>query len=310
MRLLKDLTGQLKNLYRGDVKTPAVKGGRGPTIHIFVPSYPGPKVKTMEAVLNLMFGWQELGTGIRLSLKLTGGAYIDVMRNEALVAMFKDPEALGILMVDHDAIFPNKTITDPKAKKYDGYNALHQLYKQYKDIIGGLTTTRSMPIKMMCGGYTDVSSLACLDDMDKCHPLSSKPFMVEWTACHFTYISRRGAMKIVDHYGQDKHFFECGSRILLDNEKRAKIEEALAQHKAGEIDTQAFLKTMEYWVDLAGVFQEDVSFCRRARAAGCEIWIDPSFEVQHIGDYAYSRMDWLGQKMRQDEEAKEAEKAS
>jgi hypothetical protein len=32
---------------------------------------------------------------------------------------------------------------------------------------------------------------------------------------------------------------------------------------------------------------EDVFFCRKAAAAGLEIWCDPLIPVQHVGDYAY-----------------------
>ncbi len=32
---------------------------------------------------------------------------------------------------------------------------------------------------------------------------------------------------------------------------------------------------------------EDLYFCRKARAAGLEVWCDPTIEVKHIGDYEY-----------------------
>ncbi len=32
---------------------------------------------------------------------------------------------------------------------------------------------------------------------------------------------------------------------------------------------------------------EDLYFCRKARAAGLEVWCDPTLEVKHIGDYEY-----------------------
>lgn len=32
---------------------------------------------------------------------------------------------------------------------------------------------------------------------------------------------------------------------------------------------------------------EDVAFCRRARAAGLEVWCDPTIPLLHIGDFAY-----------------------
>ena len=32
---------------------------------------------------------------------------------------------------------------------------------------------------------------------------------------------------------------------------------------------------------------EDLYFCRKARAAGLEVWCDPTIEVKHIGDFEY-----------------------
>lgn len=305
MRILPNLTDKVRGaLNRAYIDSGAKKGK---IIHLFIPSYPGPKVKTMECALNMLYGFNELGTGIRTALKLVGGAYIDVMRNAALVEMLEDPKAIGVLMVDHDAIWVNRNHSIVNGKHDDGFNALYRLMARDKDIIGALTTTRAMPIRLMCGAYTDEGGLAMLNDITKGHPSNGNPFQVEWTACHFTYISRRAALKIASHYGSDKHFFECASRIMVDVEKRTKVEELMDQFRAGKFDRDEALEKILLWVDMAGVWQEDVSFCRRARAAGCEIWIDPSFEVQHIGDYAYSRADWLGQKQREMEAERQQE---
>jgi hypothetical protein len=32
---------------------------------------------------------------------------------------------------------------------------------------------------------------------------------------------------------------------------------------------------------------EDVYFCRKANMAGCEIWLDPTIDIEHIGIYHY-----------------------
>lgn len=32
---------------------------------------------------------------------------------------------------------------------------------------------------------------------------------------------------------------------------------------------------------------EDIAFCKKAEAAGIEIWCDPTIRLEHIGDYAY-----------------------
>jgi hypothetical protein len=35
---------------------------------------------------------------------------------------------------------------------------------------------------------------------------------------------------------------------------------------------------------------EELSFCRRARAAGLEVWCDPTIPVLHIGEFAYGKL--------------------
>jgi GT2 family glycosyltransferase len=56
---------------------------------------------------------------------------------------------------------------------------------------------------------------------------------------------------------------------------------------------------------MTGNYSEDVAFCRRAKEAGVEIWVDPSFELQHMGLYPYTRLDWIGQKLARAEGEKE-----
>ena len=310
MRIIGGLQDVIRRLASRNDPSPGARPPN-PEILVFVPSYPGPKVATMECVLNLLYGWESLRTGINITLQLTGGAYIDAMRNSAILQMLKNPNCIGVLMIDHDAKFPSVPAIDKKGQRDpQAFNALRQLVQHDVDIVGALTTTRGFPLQLMCGTYKANAELDFLQDAKMGHPLSKKAFQVDWTACHFTYISRRAIGKIVDHYGADTNFFECSSRILVDDKRRAEVETVLERFKSGEIDAPTAMKKIAYWVDLAGVYQEDVSFCRRAKAAGCEIWIDPSFEVQHIGDYPYSRFDWLSQKMFQQEETKQAKQAS
>ena len=268
----------------------------------------------MSCAIDTATGFNMLEMGIGVSIKLIGGAYIDVMRNEAIIDMLMDPNCIGTLMVDHDAVWPNSFPSVKDGVRNEGFNALYQLYKQDKDIVGALTTTRQMPIRLMCGTYTNDGQIAFLNDLADGHPRNGKMFKVDWTACHFTYVSRRGAIKIAQHYGSEKSFFESGTRIRHDDKNKTRLLEVMEQFKLGHIEREEAFERAVHAFDLAGVYQEDISFCQRAQAAGCEIWIDPCFEVQHIGDYAYSRVDWLGQKGREEEraqaEAEAAEKAT
>ncbi len=283
------------------IKEPEAAGKK--IVHVYIPSYPGPKVFTIEAALQMTQSFGMFRSDTLCTLQLTGGAYLPLMRNMALREMIEQERAEGMLMIDHDAVWPNKY---PDGKSDSGFNALDRLLSLDKDIIGGLFTTRGMPIRLMCGGFDpENGNLTWLDDVAKGHPLNATPFQVDWIGCHFLYISRRAAVKIANHVGSHLTLFDCHSRLMTDGRYNSQLDLALEEYKSGAIDLRAIKGTIEGLVDKAGFFQEDVSFCRRAKAAGCEIWVDPCFEVQHIGDYAYTRMDWVHQKV-QEEQAKEA----
>lgn len=53
------------------------------------------------------------------------------------------------------------------------------------------------------------------------------------------------------------------------------------------IKTDVFRKLDQPWFAFEGNMGEDVYFCRKATAAGYEIWCDPAVTVGHIGDYIY-----------------------
>ncbi len=179
-----------------------------------------------------------------------------------------------------------------------------------KDIVGGLFTTKNMPVKLMCGSFDPANGhLSWLDDVSKGHPLNGTPFQVDWLGCHFLYISRRAVQKMVDHIGSHLTLFDCNSRLMVDARYSEPLNAALGEFSRGEITLEHIREKIALLVDHAGFFQEDVSFCRRAKDSGCEIWVDPCFEVQHVGEYNYGRMDWIAHKMAEDEEkaAKAAE---
>lgn len=58
------------------------------------------------------------------------------------------------------------------------------------------------------------------------------------------------------------------------------------------VQMEVFTKVPRPWFFFAHdgeglVTGEDVWFCERARAAGLEVWADPTLRVRHLGQYAY-----------------------
>lgn len=56
------------------------------------------------------------------------------------------------------------------------------------------------------------------------------------------------------------------------------------------IKTEVFNKIDAPWFEFTYDGErigEDVNFCRKARAAGYKIWVDPTIPVKHLGSYEY-----------------------
>ena len=57
------------------------------------------------------------------------------------------------------------------------------------------------------------------------------------------------------------------------------------------IRTEVFTKIPEPWFKFVYVdgkrVGEDVNFCKKAREAGYEIWVDPTIPVKHLGEFAF-----------------------
>lgn len=270
---------------------------RGPNqrVRVFMPSYPGPKIYTMNCLLEMLHGFGTLGTPYDVVFRMGGGAYLNTLQNDAMCQFLEDELAVGLLLVEHDAIWPNAGTRDRDGKKLPPFNALHRLMSRGKDIIAGFATNRSMPVKMMAGWYKPNGDLRPVEDPDIVDPRNGTPFEVEWAATHFMYVTRAAAVKIAEHQGTPLAMFDCSAKLFEVAPTSMRLSEMLAEHRAGGITETEFRVELGRLLDMAGYYQNDISFCRRARAAGCEIWVDPSFEVQHIGDYSYSRHDWMGQ---------------
>lgn len=62
------------------------------------------------------------------------------------------------------------------------------------------------------------------------------------------------------------------------------------------IKTSVFEKLEEPWFYFASLgdqyMGEDIYFCKKAGDAGFDVWVDPTIEIGHIGDYTYDRKDY------------------
>lgn len=280
--------------------------GTGKSVRIFMPMYPAPNPNTVTCLLGLVQGFAGLGTPYDTKLSFKTGSLISHLRSESGREFIEDDESVGMLCIDADAIWPNGSALDAAGKAVQGFNALDRLMSRDKDIVGALCTNRSIPTVIAAGWFDGEGSLSRVEDENQGHPLNSTPFQVDWIGMHFTYVTRRAALKIANHIDQHAFLFEPESRLWDRPEKMAEVGRLLEAYKAGTHDVDDVVATLKRLFNASGYYPEDVAFCRRAKDAGVEVWVDPSFDVGHFGEYRYTRMDWIGQKML----AREAETAA
>jgi hypothetical protein len=302
--------GGLSKFLRRHEKIPIVgKGSKH--LRVFMPSYPGPRIESIQCLDETCHHFLN-HYPMSLFKRLSGGAYLNTLQNVAMADMIDDEDAVGLMMVEHDAVWPTAPAREVDGVKRPAFNAFQRLISRDKDIIGALCTNRKLPVKLMAGWYHENGDLRGVEDPALGDPQNSTPFEVDWIATHFLYVSRKAAVRIAEHVGSHLALFDCMTKV----DSRKDTSEALCKlamryaddhgEPDEDINSQEFVAEVVKLVDMVGYYQNDISFCKRAKAAGCEIWVDPSFEVQHVGDYPYSRNDWIGQKMLEQERAEKA----
>ena len=91
----------------------------------------------------------------------------------------------------------------------------------------------------------------------------------------------------------DRDFFEvkaCGMAFCL-------IKTSVLVDIENKVDGELFR--------YIGTFGEDLSFCVRALKAGYKIWCDTTIPIGHVGEYIFSKKDWI-----MSQRIKEAQKAA
>lgn len=273
------------------------------SIMINVACYKTPHPQTMMAVQNLMHHFQSFEMGIDILYRMNTASDVTAMRNDSLADWDNMPNCIGALYIDDDMMFNVGGGKSGKGDNVHGFNPLQRLLMRDKDIIGALCTTRQMPIRTNAGYQADDGNAHQLTDPELITPMNATPFEVDYLGFGFIYIQRRAILKMLHHLKipANKLFdAEVMWHYLPDADKS--LDQILLGLAARGIPRtrDAIKKQIDLFMRRAVHMSEDWSFCRKAKESGCEVWVDPSFEVQHIGDYPYSRMDWLAQ----DEEVK------
>jgi hypothetical protein len=216
---------------------------------------------------------------------------IDIIMGQQLAtALIVARQAQFQLVLDHKADFLVISDDDMNWAQDDTFNALERMISLDKDIVSACCFSRHMPI--VCFVSIEESG-EHLQDPDIV--LKGEPFKAKYTGFGLILIKRHVVEKVAEYSGGVENI---PNFIGNWREHPEALERLSAASSPEEImDAVDYLQRRAKW------FYEDYSFCRKARECGFDIWIDPSFECAHIGDYDYGVKDWAWMLRKQKENA-------
>lgn len=251
--------------------------------------YAKPHPKTFTCLLNTIGHFYRLDMGIELIVSTKSASVAALYRKMTLQAFMdkddKEGGGLGVVFIDDDMVWPVMDDFDPIAR----------FLQREKDIVTTLCTTRRMPISVALGREDPTTGIGVPfekwpDCMEIADPNTATPFKTDFSGFGMVWLSRNVIRGMHDWMGGNPGWFH--DEALW--EKFPGIESAIAQH-AIDGDHAALKKAITLAVRGSYHYVEDYAFCRKARAAGFDIWCDPSFLVSHVGDYEYNVFNWLAQ---------------
>lgn len=304
---------------------------REPLVLISMPMYKYPNPKT---IVNMDLTRQHLNQhypGIKLAVQTPVSTGIVQARSKVVAAVFENPEVTHLFFVDDDMRWP---LTDGGDGR-PAFNPIARFLSLGKDVVGGLGFTRHQPLRPFIGDHNPADGWGIvLNDVESENRMrAGEPFQVGYIGFGMVMISRRALEKVAELVGvvfDDKGKVIDGNiESVLTSETNwserpgalEQLTEFLARPLGALLATGAMeearraralelVELVDRLVWKAKSFGEDWSFCRKARRAGLEVWVDPSFELGHYGDYSYSLSDFLAQQeMGRLEDAKAAQPA-
>lgn len=288
-------------------KVPLV--GQQPLVLISMPMYKYPNPKT---VVLMDATRQHLGRhypGIQLAVQTPTSTGIAQARTLVAKAVFENPEVTHLFFVDDDMRWP----LGPEEE--GSFNPIARLLSLGKDLVGGLGFTRHQPLRPFIGYHNEADGwgIVPMDLENENRMRAGEPWQVRYIGFGMVMISRRCLEKVAELVGvkfDDKgQVVEGNPDSLFTSEsnwaeqpgaKEALMHflrqerEALTQ-KGDEDGAARLVNLVDRLVWKAKSFGEDWSFCKKAHRAGCEVWVDPSFELGHYGDYSYGFRDFMAQ---------------
>lgn len=193
----------------------------------------------------------------------------------------------GILWLDDDMIWPKGMSLDSNGRTVYGFDILSRLREHDKDMVGCLCTTRKPPFRTNISFVLDDGTIPSVTDPELVGFSKTDLFKVPYMGFACNWTPARTIHRMIDVLGTTKLFDpETNWRDRTDIDGILKA--ALA---ANDLDN--LKDTMDRVWRTSWYLNEDYSFCRKMQAVGLEVWVDPTIEVLHMGDYAYGRRDFM-----------------
>lgn len=248
-----------------------VVGKKKPTTVVFsMNMYRYPHPRTVNVAERMLNDLQSNRPDIDVIMGRTlATGLIAARRAQFEITLAQDADYLCI--VDDDMFWPQT----PE------FNALEALLAHDRDVMSAVCFTRHMPMACMVSISEDGSEKLTDTALIK----AGRPFKAKWTGFGFILIKRKVIDKLADYCGGVRNIPNFES----DWRKAPQAVDMLTAAKTPE----EIMDAVDWIQRRATHFYEDYSFCKKAKECGFEIWVDPSFEVAHIGDYDYGVADWI-----------------
>lgn len=224
---------------------------QGRNLCLMLPWY---KTTNPVTAFNLLAIWDK--TTMRAEMEF-GDAFI-INAREKLASRFVQSECEWSLWIDDDILFPignaqwfkDKAQCPDMPDQFAGVNAVQRIVSHKKTIIGGVYYGRQLGGACMFGSMDLKGNAVCAEDRLGPRNMISP---VDWVATGFLLVHRSVYLDI------QKKFPELAPNGGTKNWWRYFTPDASANHG------------------------EDVAFCKRAREAGHQVYIDHAIHCGHLG---------------------------
>ncbi|NHO31209.1 hypothetical protein [Acetobacter fallax] len=244
-----------------------------PHVFIATPCFGGLVTQNyMQSIIGCMATAQQ--SGIELTLSMIGNdALITRSRNTLLHQFMAQSSASHILFIDSDIGFAPDALPRIVNAGKDLVAGLYPLKDRYWDALTEAQTRRGETPATASLRY--VGETEALHEQQ--HPVGTEGALVKaaYAGTGFMLISRNAVSQMIQAYPETRY---------------SRIDAPVGQDESAPVaETEAYA-LFDCMIDpeTKTYLSEDFAFCRRWRAIGGEVWLDPSLVLTHTGSSTFA----------------------